>query len=263
MPYAGLKALLWDVDGTLAETERDGHRLAFNQAFAACGLAWRWDVARYGELLQVTGGRERLLRDMASHADAPAGQPEREALAQRLHALKNALYHELVKDGQIALRAGVKELMGECRDAGVAMAIVTTTSRSNVAALLQAQLGAGWPTRFKAVVCGEDVARKKPDPEAYLRALALLGHEAHAVLAIEDSPAGLAAARAAGVAVIITRSSYYAAAGFEGALAVGPGLQQSTGWQPAVRGPASETARIRLAALSHWHERMRAGPLPA
>ena len=139
-----LKAVVWDVDGTLAETERDGHRVAFNLAFEALGLPWRWDVARYGELLTVTGGRERLLRDMGTHAEAPALLSEREALARRLHERKNQFYAELVQDGAITLRPGVVELMAQCADRGVRMALATTTSRSNVAALLRVHLGSRW-----------------------------------------------------------------------------------------------------------------------
>src|SRR5262249_30992666 len=80
-----LRALIWDVDGTLAETERDGHRVAFNDAFAAANLPWRWSVERYGELLAISGGYERLLHDIAQRNDAPRAAAEREALARELH----------------------------------------------------------------------------------------------------------------------------------------------------------------------------------
>ena len=141
MPAAepgALRALLWDVDGTLAETERDGHRIAFNLAFERLGLGWRWDEARYVELLAVTGGRERLLHDMAGRSDAPALAGERLALAAELHRLKNGFYAERVRAGAVALRPGVVGLMAQCADQGVRMAIATTTSRTNVEALLRA-----------------------------------------------------------------------------------------------------------------------------
>ncbi|MBU2286015.1 MAG: haloacid dehalogenase, partial [Gammaproteobacteria bacterium] len=115
-----LAALLWDVDGTLAETERDGHRVAFNRAFEAAGLPWRWDVLRYGQLLRVTGGRERLLADLATRPGAPGPGKERDALAARLHETKNALYEELVRSGRIRLRPGVESLLDECRARGCA-----------------------------------------------------------------------------------------------------------------------------------------------
>ena len=207
-----LKALLWDVDGTLAETEPDGHLVAFNQAFDALGLPWRWNEAHYAELLAITGGRERLLHDLRNQPWAPVDADERRALAERVHALKNARYARIVAEGLIPLRPGVRESFDDCAQAGVAMAIVTTTSRANLQALLAAHLGRDWPTRFAAVVCGEDVARKKPDPQAYELALGAVGRAARDTLAIEAAPAGVAAARAAGIPVVVTRSRYFAAA---------------------------------------------------
>ena len=248
-----LQALLWDVDGTLAETERDGHRVAFNEAFAECGLPWTWDPARYGQLLQVTGGRERLLHDMASRPDAPASAGEREALALRLHAAKNAAYSRLVRTGRIPLREGVARLMRECRDRGLRMGIATTTSRGNVDALLRQHLGARWQDGFSTVVCGEDVARKKPDPAVYRVALQQLGIPAGNALAIEDSPAGVEAARAAGIPAIVTRSVYFADAPAPAAIAIGPGLHDASRWQPPGRGPAPGPRPVGLDDLQHWH----------
>ncbi len=246
-----LGAVLWDVDGTLAETERDGHRVAFNRAFEAAGLPWRWDVERYGVLLEVAGGRERLLHDMTTRDDAPAGPEARLALARELHARKNAIYAELVGGGRVPLRAGVRALLEECRAAGVALGIVTTTSRANVDALLSGHLGPAWARWFEVIVCGEDVARKKPDPEAYLAALRGLGLPPEAALAVEDAPAGVAAARAAAVPVIVTRSVYFATGDLPGALAVGAGLDQPASWWPA---PAAAGAwRVTLEDLRCWH----------
>lgn len=249
-------ALLWDVDGTLAETERDGHRVAFNQAFEAMRLPWRWEVDHYGSLLAITGGRERLLHDMATRADAPTQPAEREALARMLHALKNTAYARRVADGAVALRPGVAALLQAVRHAGVPMAIATTTSQANVAALLGATLGAAWRDGFAVCVCGEDVQAKKPDPEVYQRALQVLGCVPGHALAIEDSPAGVAAARAAGVPVIVTRSVYFADADVPGALAVGPGLHTRAGWLPPVRpDDAGGAAGIGLDDLAHWMAR--------
>lgn len=250
-----LKAVLWDVDGTLAETERDGHRVAFNQAFKACGLAWSWSVERYGELLTVTGGRERLLHDMNTRTDAPTLTHEREALARELHQRKNTLYAEFVAAHGIALRPGVLELMEQCRTRGVRMAITTTTSKRNVDALLRSHLGASWTSWFAALVCGEDVARKKPDPEVYVQALRRLALGPLDTVALEDSPGGVAAARAADVPVVVTRSVYFAGASFEGAVAIGPGLDQRVGWRPALTGVTSSPL-VGLDDLIAWHHRM-------
>ena len=250
-----IEALLWDLDGTLAETERDGHRVAFNQAFESMGLPWRWDQAHYGELLRVTGGRERIQADLQARADAPASASEREALARELHQRKNKAYAALVAGGGIVLREGVVELLDEALARGLRQGIATTTSRDNVSALLSRHLGAGWARRFAVVVCGEDDAAKKPDPEVYTRALAGLGLKPLQALAIEDSPGGVAAARAAGVPVIVTRSAYFADDPVAGVLALGPGLHSRLGWHPAPSA-ATRNGRVTLDDLVDWHARM-------
>ena len=251
-PPPRLAALLWDVDGTLAETERDGHRVAFNRAFEGCGLPWRWDDRHYGQLLRVSGGFERLMHDMATRADAPASLEERTGLARAIHAAKNAYYAELVRGGAIPLRQGVMALMQECRDHGLTMGITTTSSRANVEALLAVHLGASWREWFAVVVCGEDVELKKPDPEVYACAVAELGLSPHQALAIEDSPDGVAAARAAGVPVIVARSAYFASAHIEGILAIGPGLHERQGWEPALPVQDDSPGTVGLEDLEAW-----------
>lgn len=258
MEPPALSALLWDVDGTLAETERDGHRVAFDEAFASLGLPWRWDVAHYGVLLRITGGLERLRADLDGRPDAPADPAEREALARELHRRKNAAYARRVAAGAIGLRPGVRALIDEAEALGVRQAIVTTTSRDNVDALLRRALGTGWRQRFAAVVCGEDVTAKKPDPEAYRLALSALGVPPVAAVAIEDAPAGVVAACGAGVPVIVTRSTYFPDDPVAGALAVGPGLHDRTCWvpRPVADGPQDRDAgiggRVTLDDLVHW-----------
>jgi HAD superfamily hydrolase (TIGR01509 family) len=251
-----LNAILWDVDGTLAETERDAHRVAFNQAFEALGLPWRWNVERYGELLGITGGRERILHDMATRGDAPVLADEREQLARDLHARKNVLYAQLLVERRITLRPGVVQLIDEALRAGVHQAIVTTTSRVNVDALLRLQFGATWRERFAAVVCGEDVRDKKPHPEAYERCLRLLDIRPLEAVAIEDSPGGVAAARAASVPVIVPRSAYFATATIDGAIAIGPGLHTRRGWQPRCAGDAQDDSPVTLDNLRDWCAQM-------
>lgn len=254
-----LEALLWDVDGTISETERDGHRVAFNLAFEACGLAWRWDEARYGELLRITGGRERLLHDMQTRPDAPAPAGERDALARTIHAKKNTLYADIVGAGLIPLREGVAQLMEQCRARGVRMGIATTTSRSNLDALLRFHFGPRWAQGFSALVCGEDVERKKPDPAAYVDALRLLGIGPLEAVALEDSPGGVDAALAAGIPVIVTRSAYFGRAVIEGAMAIGPGLQTRRGWQPALRAGGNDREPVGIDDIEAWRAQADAG----
>jgi HAD superfamily hydrolase (TIGR01509 family) len=246
-----LQAILWDVDGTLAETERDGHLVAFNAAFEELDIPWRWSEQRYGELLRVAGGFERLLSDMESQPSAPITVDERRALAQRIHVRKNLRYVELVASGALPLRPGVRELFDECATAGLRMAIVTTTSRSNVHALLAAQVGADWESRFAAVVCAEDAPAKKPDPQAYRLVLERLQLQAERTVAVEDSAMGLAAATAAGIPVVITRSRYFPDDPVPGAMAVGPSLGLRAGWTPGMDG---KPGRVGLADIRHWHE---------
>ena len=245
-----IAALLWDVDGTLAETERHGHLVAFNRAFAALAVPWRWSEARYGQLLAVAGGRERLLHDMEGQPAAPAQAHERERLAAALHRVKNEYYEGIVDAGELPLRAGVAELFNDCAAAGVRMGIATTTSRRNVEALMRAHLGAQWSSRFAAVMCAEEAPQKKPDPSVYRLALAALGVPAGEVVTIEDAPAGLEAARRAGIAVVATASYYFPRLAAAGALAAGPSLGSSAGWRPQALPGA---ARITLSQLAHWH----------
>ncbi|MCW8808419.1 MAG: HAD-IA family hydrolase [Rhodanobacter sp.] len=246
-----LEALIWDVDGTLAETERDGHRVAFNRAFVECGLPWHWGVPEYGRLLRVAGGFERLLAYMDERQDAPPDPVVRERLARSIHACKNHHFALLVEQGGLGPRPGVRRLIEQCLGQGIVLAVATTTSRGNVEALFPHLFGAQWRDLFRAVVCAEDAPRKKPDPLVYNLVLERLGRTCAEVLAMEDSPAGLAAARAAGVACLITRSRYFAAADFAGAAWVCSDLDAPV----SVSGLTS--ARVDVAALRAIHARHR------
>ena len=245
-----IRALLWDVDGTLAETERDGHLVAFNRAFEALGVPWRWSEQHYGELLAVAGGRERLLYDMSRREEAAGDARQREALAETVHRLKNQIYEGIARGGDLPLRAGVAELLSECGRAHLPMGIVTTTSRGNVEALLEWHLGSHWQGQFATVVCAEEAPRKKPDPQVYRLALEALRLRPHVAVAIEDAPAGIEAAQRAGVPVIVAPSHYFPACGAVGALAFGPSLGRSEGWQP---GADPHATRISLDQIIRWH----------
>jgi HAD superfamily hydrolase (TIGR01509 family) len=210
----GLKAIIFDVDGTLAETE-EAHRRAFNQAFAEAERPWHWSAQDYGALLTTTGGRERIARYMAEIGI----EPDPAAVAA-MHVRKNAIYAELVAAGAIAPRPGILRLLHQSLNEGVALAIATTTSRANLDALLHHVLEPEAPSWFSVIVAGEDVFAKKPDPEVYQRVLSQLALEPADCIAIEDSQAGLAAARACGIATVITPSHYTAWQDFSGAALV-------------------------------------------
>jgi len=247
-----LKAVLWDVDGTLAETERDGHRVAFNRAFVSCGLPWHWSEARYGQLQAIDSDRERLLRDMVERPDAPRTASRRDALARRIRNAKIAIYPELLRHARLPLRDGVMSLMLECRAQGVRMGIATTTSRVCVEALLRLHLGSAWRGWFDALVCGDDVRHRKPDPEVYVRALLQARVCPSQAVAIEDSPVGAAAARAIDMPVVLARSSCFAGSSFPCVTAIGPGLDQRAGWQPNVLLDDAGLAGIGLADIDRW-----------
>ena len=219
-----LQALIFDVDVTLAETERDGHRLAFNAAFKEAGLPWHWDVALYGELLAVTGGKERMTHFARQHAPELAARPDFANLVRKLHALKTDFYVQLVHAGRLPLRPGIGALLRAARAAGLRLAIATTTSPENVSALLRASLAPDAESWFEVIGAGDAVSAKKPAPDIYLWVLDRLGLPAAACLAIEDSVNGLRAARAAGLPTLVTEAQYTRDEDFLGALSILPDL---------------------------------------
>lgn len=257
-----LKALIWDVDGTLAETERDGHLPAFNQAFAEAGLPWRWSEPLYAELLATTGGKERLLAWWRQVDPAAAARPDALSRIAALHAAKTAIYTGRVAAGAVALRPGVARLLGQARAAGAALAIATTTTRANVLALLQATLGPDSPAWFAAIVAGDDVARKKPAPDVYQAALAQLGLPPSAALAIEDSAIGVTAARDAGLPVLLTRSAFGPPSpGMPPVLADLDGLGDDDGPAAGGRTPQGPwRGRVGWGDLLRWHAAGPTGP---
>ena len=214
------KALLFDVDGTLADTERDGHRVAFNLAFAEAGLDWVWNVPLYGELLAVTGGKERMRHYVERYRADYRPSPDFDDLIVRLHAAKTRLYATLVAQAGIPLRPGVRRLLHEARRAGVRLAIATTTTLDNVNALLCQALAPDAARWFDVIAAGDVVAAKKPAPDIYFYVLEHLGLSPTECVAFEDSENGLRAAHAAGVATIVTVNDYTRTHDFQGAALV-------------------------------------------
>ena len=197
-----LQAVFWDVDGTLADTELSGHRPAFNRAFRDCALNWNWDEALYTELLSIPGGQQRI----KFYAERN-GEPLDSALLQRLRTAKQKHYLELVATGSVKLRPGVQRLLTDLNNTGVRQWIVTSSGHASVNALLQSlpkELG----SVFEGIVTGDQVARHKPHPDPYLRALELSAVKSDGVIALEDSTPGLQSACAAGLRCLLTPSAW-------------------------------------------------------
>ena len=229
-------ALIFDVDGTLAETE-ELHRRAFNHAFASHGLDWHWDRVLYKDLLRVTGGKERMRAYHTRQGIAPLLS---DADIAELHRIKTAHYAELVETGCCPLRPGVAELLTAAKARGQRLAIATTTSHGTIDALLSQALGKCWAADFDAIVAGDDVRHKKPAPDVYLEVLARLKLNASDCVAIEDSANGLMAAARADLPVLITRSMFFRDDDFSAARVVLDDLSELAGKQKTEKQPHAQ-----------------------
>lgn len=211
-----LRALIFDVDGTLAETERFGHRMAFNDAFYELGLDWYWDESLYGELLAIGGGRERVEGYIRYYRNETTRG--RKGLIDQIHEVKARHFKQRVGMGDVKIRPGIARIFSkESWDAGLKLAVATNCSFSSLTALTQQFFQRPPEQVFDVVVCGRDLKHKKPAPDAYELALSRLGLAADECLAFEDSFVGLKAARTVGVPTIITVSDYTVREDFAGA----------------------------------------------
>jgi len=225
------KALIFDLDGTMADTE-ETHRQAFNAAFIKLELWWDWGPARYAALLEVSGGLERLHYYVESLHTPAAEKARLHAIVPVIHYTKSELYAELLRAGQPPLRPGVKRLVAEARQEGLKVAVVSSTASANARAVLDAHCRG----EIDLLVCADEVAQRKPAPDLYRRALSLLRLPAEACVAFEDSANGLRAARAAGLTTIVTPSRWTMAQDFAGSHLLVPDL-----------------GKLRLGDLLHMH----------
>ncbi len=217
---AELQALLFDVDGTLADTERDGHRVAFNRAFAEAELDWEWSESLYGELLAVTGGKERIryyLEKFNTEFQKPANYDE---FVAGLHQAKTRHYVQMLGEGLIPLRPGVKRLIEEARAAGMRLAVATTTTPENVSALLENALHPEAMSWFEVIAAGDIVPAKKPAPDIYTWAMEKMALKPEQCIAFEDSHNGILASRGADLTTIVAVNGYTTEDDFSGAAIV-------------------------------------------
>ncbi|XP_047328467.1 CBBY-like protein [Impatiens glandulifera] len=215
-------ALLFDCDGVLVDTEKDGHRISFNDTFAERELGVTWDVDLYGELLKIGGGKERMTAyfNKTSWPDkAPKDETERKEFIASLHKRKTELFMVLIEKKLLPLRPGVAKLVDQALTKGVKVAVCSTSNEKAVSAIVSFLLG---PERAEKIqiFAGDVVPRKKPDPAIYILAASTLGVEPSSCVVVEDSAIGLAAAKSAGMKCIVTKSGYTADEDFENADAV-------------------------------------------
>ena len=215
-----LKALIFDVDGTLADTERFGHRVAFNLAFAEAGLHWHWDENLYGDLLAVAGGKQRIAHFIACYQPEIPATTDLPTFIKELQAIKNRHYAQLLKTGKIPPRLGVIRLINEAKSAGLRLAIATTTMAENVEALFATAFPQEMLSWFEVIATDESVTQKKPAPDVYQYVIEKMQLSAQECLAIEDSQQGLQAALSAKIPTLITVNGYTQQQDFSGALAV-------------------------------------------
>lgn len=250
-----LTTLLFDVDGTLAETE-EVHRQAFNKAFSDAGLDWHWSQEMYGQLLAVTGGKERIQHYLDLHVPDFAAPGDLSEYIAGLHAAKTEIYTRTVASGDLSMRPGVVRLINDARKAGLRLGIATTTTPANVTALLKYNLDPDAESWFEIIAAGGVVPEKKPAPDIYHYAMQAMGVHPDECLAFEDSENGLRSARDAGLATLITTSQYTADQQFDGAVLVLDNLGEEDQPFRVFSGDAGNYSYVSVEQLRELHARV-------
>jgi HAD superfamily hydrolase (TIGR01509 family) len=250
-----LEALLFDVDGTLADTERDGHRPAFNRAFQEFGLDWSWDAELYGKLLAVTGGKERIRYFVENFLPGYEKPADFDALVAQLHQAKTRHYTAMLADGAIPVRAGIRRLLNEAREAGMRLAVVTTTTPQNVTELLRHSLAEDAESWFEVIAAGDIVPAKKPASDIYHWALREMNLSPEQCLAFEDSHNGLRASRGSGVRTVVTVNGYTAHEKFDSAVAVLSSLGEPEAPFEVLQGEAGGKKFVDMELLRYWFDK--------
>lgn len=249
-----LEVLIFDVDGTLADTERDGHRQAFNRAFAEAGLDWNWDEELYGALLKVTGGKERILYYLDEFNRDFSRPAELTAFIAGLHKAKTAHYAQMMHEGAIPLRPGVKRLLQEARAAGLRLAIATTTTPLNVTTLLDATLGPEGKDWFEVIAAGDIVPAKKPAPDIYVWAMEQMQVKPEVCMAFEDSDNGVRSVLGSGIkSLVVTVNAYTKSQDFSGATLVLDQLGEPGAPCKTLAGDPPNAGYLDVAALRAIH----------